>query len=72
MSSGNFSYFRHQSYRNNHEKVFINIVFISHIKFMLIAQDTPFFISDSLDIYVNRAVEQWQIPGAAVLIYKRR
>jgi len=38
--------------------------------FILIAQDTPLFISDSLDIYVNRAIEQWQIPGAAVLIIK--
>lgn len=34
------------------------------------AQDIPSFISDSLDIYVNRALEQWQIPGAAVLIVK--
>ncbi len=32
------------------------------------AQETPSFITDSLDIYVERALEQWQIPGAAVLV----
>ncbi|MCJ7554287.1 MAG: beta-lactamase family protein [Ignavibacteriaceae bacterium] len=34
------------------------------------AQETPSFITDSLDIYVERALEQWQIPGAAVLVVK--
>lgn len=34
------------------------------------AQETPKFIIDSLDIYVNRALENWKIPGAAVLIVK--
>ena len=32
------------------------------------AQETPSFITDSLDIYVEHALEQWQIPGAAVLV----
>jgi CubicO group peptidase (beta-lactamase class C family) len=31
---------------------------------------TPAFIRDSLDAYVNRALRQWQIPGAAVGIVK--
>lgn len=42
--------------------IFINIVVYS--------QETPDFITDSLDIYVNRALENWKIPGAAVLIVK--
>lgn len=36
----------------------------------IIAQKTPEFISDSLDHYINRAMEQWKIPGAAVLVIK--
>jgi len=50
--------------------------FIKALLFILIsnltvfAQDIPSFITDSLDIYVNRALEQWQIPGAAVLVVK--
>lgn len=34
------------------------------------AQQIPSFIADSLDIYVNRGLHNWQIPGAAVLIVK--
>lgn len=34
------------------------------------AQIYPNFISDSLDVYVERALERWQIPGAAVLVIK--
>lgn len=30
----------------------------------------PVFISDSLDIYVNRALKEWQIPGVAVAVIK--
>src|SRR3982751_1295444 len=30
----------------------------------------PSFVKDSLDIYTNRALNQWQIPGAAVCIIK--
>jgi len=52
-------------------KKFLSTSFLFLISnFILIAQDTPLFISDSLDICVNRAIEQWQIPGAAVLIIK--
>ena len=37
----------------------------------LTAQDSiPSFVKDSLDIYTNRALNQWQIPGAAVCIVK--
>jgi CubicO group peptidase (beta-lactamase class C family) len=37
---------------------------------ILFAQQTPSFITDSLDVYVNRGLQQWQIPGAAVLVVK--
>lgn len=30
----------------------------------------PAFIKDSLDLYVNRALQEWQIPGAAVGVIK--
>lgn len=30
----------------------------------------PVFIGDSLDIYVNRALREWQIPGIAVAVIK--
>ncbi|MCA2005350.1 MAG: beta-lactamase family protein, partial [Ignavibacterium sp.] len=51
------------------KKLFILlIIIISYIK--LSAQTIPSFISDSLDIYVNRGLQNWQIPGAAVLVVK--
>jgi CubicO group peptidase (beta-lactamase class C family) len=35
------------------------------------AQDSiPSFVKDSLDIYTNRSLKEWQIPGAAVCIVK--
>jgi CubicO group peptidase (beta-lactamase class C family) len=34
------------------------------------AQDTPPFIKDSLDNYMNHGLQQWKIPGAAVCIVK--
>jgi CubicO group peptidase (beta-lactamase class C family) len=30
----------------------------------------PSFISDSLDIYIERALAEWQVPGVAVLVVK--
>lgn len=36
----------------------------------LLSQSVPSFITDSLDQYVNEALKDWQIPGAAVLIVK--
>jgi CubicO group peptidase (beta-lactamase class C family) len=35
-----------------------------------ISQQFPSFISDSLENYINRGLERWQIPAAAVLIVK--
>jgi CubicO group peptidase (beta-lactamase class C family) len=34
------------------------------------AQSIPPFVKDSLDVYVKRGLENWQIPGVAVLIVK--
>jgi CubicO group peptidase (beta-lactamase class C family) len=36
----------------------------------LLAQETPSFIKDSLDTYVERALKDWQIPGVAVCVVK--
>lgn len=35
-----------------------------------IAQQTPSFVKDSLDIYIQRGMSNWQIPGVAILIVK--
>jgi CubicO group peptidase (beta-lactamase class C family) len=35
-----------------------------------IAQEAPAFVRDSLDIYVERAMREWQIPGVAVCVVK--
>ena len=52
-------------------KKFISIllsILLSNL--VLFAQETPSFIAESLDNYVHRGMEQWQIPGVAVLIVK--
>ena len=52
-------------------KKFISVLFFILISNLtLFAQDIPSFIRDSLDTYVNRGIENWQIPGAAVLVVK--
>lgn len=52
-------------------KILIGItLFIIVSQSSLFAQDTPGFITDSLDIYITRGLERWQVPGAAVLIVK--
>jgi CubicO group peptidase (beta-lactamase class C family) len=52
----------------------ISLVFIGIILFAGISKaqkiDRSSFITDSLDIYINRAVTNWRIPGAAVCIVK--
>lgn len=47
----------------------ITLIFIASLT-SVYAQETPSFITDSLDYYINRGLERWQIPGAAVLIVK--
>src|SRR5215212_6112496 len=34
------------------------------------AQDTPSFVKDSLDTYVQKALQEWKLPGVAVCIVK--
>ncbi len=48
--------------------VLLCFLFFSSIKAQ--TDSLPSFIKDSLDIYVNRALQQWQIPGAAVCVVK--
>ncbi|OQP67168.1 hypothetical protein A3860_02065 [Niastella vici] len=36
----------------------------------LLAQETPSFVKDSLDAYVEKALTDWQIPGVAVCVVK--
>lgn len=36
----------------------------------LFAQETPSFVKDSLDAYVQKALTDWQIPGVAVCVVK--
>jgi CubicO group peptidase (beta-lactamase class C family) len=47
--------------------IFFFLVFISC---KAIAQDTPSFIKDSLDNYVQKALTDWKIPSVAVCIVK--
>jgi CubicO group peptidase (beta-lactamase class C family) len=37
---------------------------------LLVAQEVPSFIKDSLDIYIGSALAAWQIPGLAVCVVK--
>src|ERR1700733_1141506 len=50
---------------------FIFAVSLSLLTNIVTAQDSiPSFVKDSLDIYTNRALKEWQLPGAAVCIVK--
>jgi len=42
------------------------LIFIAN----LFTQDTPSFVKDSLDAYVQKALTDWQIPGVAVCVVK--
>src|SRR5436190_16813959 len=42
------------------------LLLIAHCLF----SQTPSFITDSLDSYIQRGMEQWQIPGMAIAIVK--
>lgn len=47
--------------------IFIFLLFVSCNSF---SQDIPSFVKDSLDNYVQKALTDWKIPGAAVCIIK--
>jgi len=54
----------------NHLAKFLLLV-VSFFALQSKAQDkTPAFVSDSLDAYVQRAMQYWQVPGIAVCIIK--
>jgi CubicO group peptidase (beta-lactamase class C family) len=40
------------------------------VNFLLAQSKTTGFITDSLDLYVERALGEWQIPGVAILVVK--
>ena len=50
------------------KKIIFFLLLFSNIQ--LGAQDVPGFIKDSMDIYVERALTDWKIPGVSVCIVK--
>lgn len=48
------------------------LLLVSSLLFIvnLFAQETPSFVKDSLDAYVQKALADWQIPGVAVCVVK--
>lgn len=47
------------------------LALLLQVSVFTVAQDSiPSFVKDSLDIYTNRSLKEWQIPGAAVCIVK--
>ena len=52
------------------KKLYFLIFFLIITSFNLFSQNTPSFISDSIDNYIQRGMNNWQIPGVAVLIVK--
>lgn len=51
-------------------KKFYISIFVAFLFININAQNIPSFVKDSLDNYVYRGLEKWQIPGAAVLVVK--
>ena len=49
-------------------KLFLALICGPILSFNLLAQ--PAFISDSLDQYVKREMQRWQVPGLAIAIVK--
>jgi CubicO group peptidase (beta-lactamase class C family) len=52
------------------KKLFVILVFVFTQKGFAQTDSIPSFVKDSLDIYVNRALTDWQIPGVSVCIIK--
>lgn len=51
-------------------KFFVCVAFCFLIANKSMAQGTSFFENDSIDKYIQQAIENWQIPGVAVCIVK--
>ncbi len=52
------------------KKIFLFLLLILSQKIFSQTDSIPSFLKDSLDNYVNRALKDWQIPGAAVCVIK--
>jgi CubicO group peptidase (beta-lactamase class C family) len=50
--------------------ILFTVLILSFDHFLFSQSQTPGFVEDSLDIYVNRAIEDWNIPGIAIAIVK--
>jgi CubicO group peptidase (beta-lactamase class C family) len=50
-------------------KKFLSILFL-FAAIPAFSQNVPSFIRDSIDVYVNRSIKRWQIPGVAIAIVK--
>ena len=46
------------------------VLFLLSVVITNISAQQPAFITDSLDIYIQREMERWKIPGVAVAIVK--
>lgn len=46
------------------------IILVLVLTAVCLGQDSPSFIKDSLDSYINNGLKQWKIPGAAICIVK--
>jgi hypothetical protein len=51
-------------------KKIIAVVFFLVNQFVNAQDSIPSFVRDSLDVYVQRALQDWQIPGVAVCVIK--
>ncbi|MFZ1280135.1 MAG: serine hydrolase domain-containing protein, partial [Ignavibacteriaceae bacterium] len=52
------------------KKLYFLLSFLIISSFNLFSQTTPSFVSDSIDNYIKRGMNNWEIPGVAVLIVK--
>ena len=53
------------------KKITLLIILFSIAGFSIFSQNlTPGFVKDSLDTYINRALQTWNIPGVAVAVVK--
>ena len=49
----------------------MRLIFISLLSCLqLLAMAQPAFVKDSLEAYVNREMQRWQVPGLAIAIVK--
>ena len=54
----------------NKKSVIHGLLLLLLVNALAAQENTPSFVKDSLDIYTNRALQEWKLPGAAVCIVK--